>query len=176
MDAGLDTGPTLLTRAWPIGAADTSGSLHAALATLGAEALIEALDGLETGRLPAVAQPQLGVTYAAKIDKSEARIDWRESAEAIERRVRAFVPWPIAETTYRGEALRIHRAIALDDLAVGRSAQLAPGTVLGLRDEFLVVACGSGCLGIAELQRAGRRTLAAREFCNGIDLSAEVLA
>jgi methionyl-tRNA formyltransferase len=176
MDAGLDTGPTLLTRAWPIGAADTSGSLHAALATLGAEALIEALDGLEAGRLPAVAQPQLGVTYAAKIDKSEARIDWRESAEAIERRVRAFVPWPIAETTYRGEALRIHRAIALDDLAVGRSAQLAPGTVLGLRDEFLVVACGSGCLGIAELQRAGRRTLAAREFCNGIDLSAEVLA
>ena len=68
------------------------------------------------------------------------------------------------------------QAIALDDLAVGRSAQLAPGTVLGLRDEFLVVACGSGCLGIAELQRAGRRTLAAREFCNGIDLSAEVLA
>lgn len=176
LDAGLDTGPTLLERRVAIADDDTSATLHAKLATLGAEALLEAIDGYESGRLQPVPQPAEGVTYASKLDKSEARIDWHESAAAIERRVRAFVPWPIAETTHRGEVLRIHAARAFDDAAVARGAHHAPGAVLGLRGEFLMVACGAGCLGIARLQRAGRRVLEAREFCNGFDAVDEVFA
>ena len=186
LDAGLDTGPTLLERRVPIADDETSATLHTKLATLGAEALLEAIDGYESGRLRPVPQPTAGVSYASKLDKSEARIDWRESAIAIERRVRAFVPWPIAETTHRGEVLRIHAARAFDAAALERAAIVAPaaaratphppGTVLGLQGEFLMIACGSGYLGIARLQRAGRRVLEAREFCNGFDATDEAFA
>jgi methionyl-tRNA formyltransferase len=186
LDAGLDTGPTLLERRVPIADDETSATLHTKLATLGAEALLEAIDGYESGRLRPVPQPTAGVSYANKLDKSEARIDWRESAIAIERRVRAFVPWPITETTHRGEVLRIHAARAFDADAVDRAAIVVtapalatphpPGTVLGLQGEFLMIACGSGYLGIARIQRAGRRVLEAREFCNGFDATNEVFA
>ena len=174
LDAGLDTGPTLLERRVPIAADDTSATLHTKLATLGAAALLEAIDGYESGRLQPVSQPTEGVTYASKLDKAEARIDWHDSAIAIERRVRAFVPWPIAETTHRGEVLRIHAARAFDETA--GAAHHTPGAVLGLQGEFLMVACGTGSLGIARLQRAGRRVLEAREFCNGFDATNEVFA
>jgi methionyl-tRNA formyltransferase len=174
LDAGLDTGPTLLERRVPIAADDTSATLHTKLATLGAAALLEAIDGYESGRLQPVSQPTEGVTYASKLDKAEARIDWHDSAIAIERRVRAFVPWPIAETTHRGEVLRIHAARAFDETA--DAAHHTPGAVLGLQGEFLMVACGTGSLGIARLQRAGRRVLEAREFCNGFDATNEVFA
>lgn len=176
MDAGLDTGPTLLERRIAIRADDTSESLHATLATLGAEALLEALEGLQRGDLRPVPQRAEGATYAKKIEKSEARIDWRASAAEIDRRVRAFVPWPIAETVQGEEVLRIHAARAFDDAAVGRMPGTSAGAVLGLQGEFLMVACGEGCLGIARLQRPGRRAVGAREFCNGLDLSGEVFA
>ena len=166
MDAGLDTGPMLLQRRVAIGADVDSAALHATLAQVGAEALLETLDGLETGALAAQPQPSSGVTYAAKIDKAEARIDWQHDAIDIARRVRAFRPWPIAETTQRGEQVRIHEAVVIGDAEAGRAAGTVPGTLLGLRADRLLVACGRDCLGIGVLQRAGRRSVTAREFAN----------
>jgi len=166
MDVGLDTGPMLLQRRAAIGADVDSAALHATLAQVGAEALLETLDGLETGTLAAQPQPSSGVTYAAKIDKAEARIDWQHDAIDIARRVRAFRPWPIAETSQRGEQVRIHEAVVIGDAEAGRAAGTVPGTLLGLRADRLLVACGRDCLGIGVLQRAGRRSVTAREFAN----------
>lgn len=166
MDVGLDTGPMLLQRRVAIGADVDSAALHATLAQVGAEALLETLDGLEAGTLAAQPQPSSGVTYAAKIDKAEARIDWQHDAIDIARRVRAFRPWPIAETTQRGEQVRIHEAVVIGDAEAGRAAGTVPGTLLGLRADRLIVACGRDCLGIGVLQRAGRRSVTAREFAN----------
>ncbi|MFO0512445.1 MAG: methionyl-tRNA formyltransferase [Gammaproteobacteria bacterium] len=171
MDAGLDTGPVLLERRVTIGPDEDSPALHARLAALGAAALLEALDGIEAGTLTPQAQSAEGATYAAKLDKSEARIDWREDAAAIARRVRALRPWPVAETLLHGEQVRLHRARALPDAAApaaGAAPSAAPGALLGLEDDMLVVACGRGRLGILELQRAGRRSMTAREFANGL--------
>ena len=171
MDAGLDTGPVLLERRVTIGPDEDSPALHARLAALGAAALLEALDGIEAGTLTPQAQSAEGATYAAKLDKSEARIDWREDAAAIARRVRALRPWPVAETLLHGEQVRVHRARALPDTAApaaGAAPSAAPGALLGLEDDMLVVACGRGRLGILELQRAGRRSMTAREFANGL--------
>jgi methionyl-tRNA formyltransferase len=173
MDAGLDTGPVLLERRVTIGPEDDSASLHATLAALGAAALLEAIEGLEAGTLQAQPQPVVGATYAAKIGKAEARIDWTGDAASIARQVRAFRPWPTAETRFRGEQLRIHRARALQDDATPDGGD-APGTVLGLQDDMLVVACGRGRLGILELQRAGRRGIGAREFVQGLQAKGEV--
>jgi methionyl-tRNA formyltransferase len=168
----------LLQRECAIGPRDDTASLLAVLAALGAPALLEALAGLQSGTL--VPQPQSGegVTYASKIDKAEARIDWREAAVGIDRRVRAFRPWPVAETRWRGEQVRVHRAqpvtpepVTADDDA---SSPILPGTILGLREDLLLVACGEGCLGIRELQRAGRRSMGAREFANGLHAAGEV--
>ncbi len=122
----------------------------------------------------AAPQPPEGVTYAAKIGKSEARIDWSQPAEQVDRQVRAFKPWPVAETLLDGETLRIHAAQPLDAAAASRPAGVPPGTVLGLREAGIVVACGSGCLAIAELQRAGKRAVTAREFANGVPLEGRV--
>ena len=166
MDAGLDTGPMLLQRRVAIGADVDSAALHATLAQVGAEALLETLEGLETGTLAAQPQPSSGVTYAAKIDKAEARIDWQHDAIDIARRVRAFRPWPIAETSQRGEQVRIHEAVVIGDAEAGRAAGTVPGTLLGLRADRLLVACGRDCLGIGVLQRSGRRSVTAREFAN----------
>jgi methionyl-tRNA formyltransferase len=110
MEAGLDTGPVYAVRRVPIGERMTGGELHDALADEGAGALLEVLDAIEAGTAQAVPQPTAGVTYAAKIDKAEARIDWARSAIEIDRQVRAFNPWPIAETRFAGEQLRILRA------------------------------------------------------------------
>ncbi|MFM7432349.1 MAG: methionyl-tRNA formyltransferase [Gammaproteobacteria bacterium] len=177
MDAGLDTGPILLQRELPISLTDDTRNLLAALAALGAPALLEVLDGLEAGTVVPRPQPTLGVSHAAKIDKAEARIDWRESALTIDRRIRAFRPWPIAETTYHGEQVRIHRASVIAQGASARQVDsAAPGTILGLRDDLLLVSCGKDFLGIAELQRAGRRSMSAREFANGLRATGEVFA
>ena len=171
MDSGLDTGPILRQQALPIGAQMTGGELHDALAELGAGMLAPAIGDLEAGRIQPRPQPGAGVTYAAKIDKSEALIDWSEAADAIARRVRAFNPWPVAETRLAGEQLRIWRAVPLDATAVGA----APGTVLGLVDGRLRVATGLGVLAIEELQGAGRRVVGARDFANARALTGEKL-
>ena len=170
MEAGLDTGPVLLARRLPITDDATSAQLHDQLAALGAAALLEALDLIETGRATFSPQPEEGVTYAAKIEKAEARMDFRRSALELDRQVRAFNPWPIAETTFAGEVLRVHRARALAE-----DTGAVPGTVLGLGAEGLRVAAGQGVLALQQLQRSGRKPVTAREFCNGLDLTGQVL-
>jgi methionyl-tRNA formyltransferase len=165
MDAGLDTGAILLQRTLAIDPEATSGTLHDQLAGLGATALLEAVAALEDGSAHPHAQPAAGATYAAKVEKAEARIDWRRSAVEIERQVRAFNPWPIAETRASGEQLRIFSARAVDT-----AGDEPPGTVLALRQEALVVRCGAGSLAITELQRPGRKRLPARDFLKAGDL------
>jgi methionyl-tRNA formyltransferase len=167
LDAGLDTGPMLIARRRPIGAHDTAGDLHDALAELGAAALVEALDGLAAGTLKSRPQPADGVTYAPKIDKSEAPLHWSATAIQLDRQIRAFNPWPIAETRFAGESLRVLRAQVADS----RSADAAPGTLLGLADDGLHVACGEGVLTVRELQRAGKRPVSARDFANAVRLA-----
>ena len=167
LDEGLDTGPVLLERRRPIGLHDTAGELHDALAELGAAALLEAIDGLTTGTLLPRAQPVEGVTYAAKIEKSEAGIDWNEEAVQLDRKIRAFNPWPVAETRLAGESLRLLRA----EVADARAREAQPGTVLGLVDDGLRVACGTGVLAVSELQRAGKRPVSARDFANATRLA-----
>jgi methionyl-tRNA formyltransferase len=167
MDAGLDTGAILLQRAVAIDPEATSGVLHDRLAGLGATALLDTLAALESGSARPHAQSATGVTYAAKIEKSEARIDWRHSAVEIERQVRAFNPWPIAETRVEDQQLRVFSARALP--AAGDDP---PGTILALGHDGIVVRCGAGSLAIRELQRPGRKRLPARDFLNAGDLAA----
>jgi methionyl-tRNA formyltransferase len=163
MDEGLDTGAILAEKRVAIGARDSSATLHATLATLGAQTLLEVLEGLSAGTLHARAQPQAGATYAAKISKAEAHINWDAAATVISAQVRAFNPWPVAETIFADEQLRIHDAYAPPGEAAPGAA---PGTWLGLAGEALRVACGVGELHVTQLQRAGRKVLAAREFVN----------
>jgi methionyl-tRNA formyltransferase len=167
MDAGLDTGPVYLTRTIRIEPDDTAGRLHDKLAALGAQCIVEALPALEAGDLRAVPQPAEGVTYAHKIQKQEAVIDWSQEASQIERQVRAFNPQPGASTTLRGQQLRVWRARALECPAAP-----PPGRVVETADGGIVVACGSGTVAIEELQRAGAKRLSAAEFLRGVSLSA----
>src|SRR5690349_9715195 len=164
MEAGLDTGPVLIERRHPIGIHDTAGDLHDALSELGASALLEAIDALVDGTAAPRTQPAEGVTYASKLEKSEAVIDWSKGATEIDRRVRAFNPWPIAETRFAGESLRILRA----RIARNSGNDTAPGTLLGIADDGLHVACGEGVLAVRELQRAGKRPVSARDFANAV--------
>jgi len=175
MDAGLDTGPILMQRTIPIERSAVSGELTAALARLGAETLRAALGELAAGRLAPRAQPAVGATYAPKIEKSEAPIDWHASALEIERRVRAFNPWPVAETRLAGESLRILRARAEPpEASAGAAARVsaAAGTIVEVGPESIVIRCGSGLLAITELQRPGRKALPAKEFLRAVRLSA----
>ena len=164
LDAGLDTGPVLLERRRPIGTHDTAGDLHDSLAELGAAALMEALEGIAAGTLKARAQPADGASYAPKIDKAEAPLDWTASAIRLDRQVRAFNPWPIAETRFGSESLRVLQA----RVAEGAGHDAAPGTLLGLAEDGLHVACGEGVLSVRELQRPGKRPVSARDFANAV--------
>lgn len=167
MDEGLDTGPVLLTRESAIGARDTGGSLTRTLAALGAEALIEALAGVAAGTLEARPQPLEGATYAAKIGKSEAQIDWSHDAASIERQVRAFDPWPVAETTLGGQRLRIRSA---ENEPVRDAKITDTGTIVAVRDGIMVVQCRQGLLGIRRVQKPGGRVLEVSEFAHNLDL------
>jgi methionyl-tRNA formyltransferase len=167
LDEGLDTGPVLLERRRPIGLRDTAGDLHDALSELGAAALLEAIDGLITGELLPRAQSTEGVTSAAKIQKGEARIEWSAPAVQIDRKVRAFNPWPVAETHLAGEGVRLLRSSVAD----AQAREAAPGTLLGLADDGLRIACGEGVLAVSELQRAGKRPVSARDFANAVRLA-----
>lgn len=160
MDAGLDTGPVLARRIVAIQADDDAGTLHDKLADTGTEAMLETLQRLERGEVRAIPQPSQGVTYAAKIDKEETRIDWARPAVELERKVRAFRPAPGAATHLDGEVLKIWRAGV-----VRGSGQ--PGQVLEA-GEVLRVACGDQALAIEELQRAGARRMTASEFLRGL--------
>ena len=161
MDAGLDTGPMLLVRETAIGPRETAGSLHERLAALGAEAIVAAIDDWRADRLRAVPQPDQGVTYAAKIRKEEARIDWAGPAVSIERQVRAFNPWPVAETRWGDRQLRIWEAAAYLAPSIG-----APGEVLRADAGKILVGTGEGTLGLLRVQLEGRRPMSAGEFLN----------
>lgn len=166
MDEGLDTGDMLLRERVAIEPADTTASLHDKLAALGGRLVVEALELAACGGLAPVPQPAEGVTYAHKIDKAEAAIDWRLGADAIERRIRAFDPFPGAVAQIRGEPLKIWRAHALMQ---GRGS-VPPGTIVAVDEHGIGVACGQGRLEIRELQRAGGKRLQAREFLRGFAL------
>jgi methionyl-tRNA formyltransferase len=188
MDVGLDTGPMLLRTEVAIGPNETGGSLHDRLSVLGGAALIEALEGHAAGTLRAIPQPADGVTYAAKLEKAEALIDWTRDATEIERQVRAFNPWPIAETRLDGEQLRIFEARAgehaLQQTVVSHAASAAgpitedhprqpadPGTISAVSDDALVVQCGRGQLALRQLQRPGRRVVPAADLARGLHLT-----
>ena len=166
MAAGLDTGPMLNSRTTRIGPTDTAKTLHDRLAEMGAELICESLDDFSHGRIREVAQPAAGVTYAAKIEKSEALIQWQQSAEQIHRQIRAFNPWPMAETRFKGEQLRIWDAEPIEAPALSGAA-MPPGTALSATREGIDVVCGSGILRILRLQLAGRKPLPAAEFLRG---------
>jgi len=163
MDAGLDTGPVLAEQALRIESVDTAGSLHDRLAAAGAVLLLETLQRLETGGAQAQAQSADGISYAAKLSKSEARIDWHGDAAQIDRQIRAFNPWPVAETLLHGQPVKLLFSRVPQDAGPSGGA---PGTVLGLKDDGLRVACARGVVELLELQRAGRRPVSAREFLN----------
>ena len=177
MDAGLDTGPMLLQRSTRIGPDETSADLHGRLATLGADAVLAVIDELASGTATPQAQPADGVTYAAKIDKAEGLIDWSGDAAAIARQVRAFNPWPMAETRYAGEPLRI-LAVRCDaagsDINLPESGIIDPslnqsGSIFGLEHDAMRVRCGRGSLLVTQVQRPGKRPVLAREFVAAAD-------
>jgi methionyl-tRNA formyltransferase len=161
MATGLDTGPMLARRETPIGTHDTGQSLHDRLAGMGAALIGDSLAALHAGTAQEVEQPTEGVTYATKLNKSEARIDWQRDCRDIGRQVRAFNPWPIAETRLGGEQLRIWEA---EPLLETRDAASDPGTVRSAGAEGIDVACGLGLLRIKRLQLAGRKALASADF------------
>jgi methionyl-tRNA formyltransferase len=159
MEAGLDTGPMLLKVTTTITAEDTGGSLHDRLATLGSQAVVEAVTKLAAGELRGEVQDDSLATYAHKLNKDEARLDWSRPAVELERLVRAFNPWPICHSTLNGEALKIHAA----QLGEGQGA---PGSVLAADRSGLTVACGEGALRLTRLQLPGGKPLSFADLYN----------
>ena len=165
MDEGLDTGPMLLAERTPISAADSAEAVHDRLAELGARLIVSTLDGLMRNTIDPVPQPADGVTYAHKLGKEEGALDWRRPAAELERKVRAFHPWPGTWFEFNGERIKV--------LAAGLAlAAGAPGTLAVGRDGFPVVACGVGGLRFLQLQRPGRSAQPADAFLRGFALTA----
>ncbi len=163
MDAGLDTGDILLQRSCPILADDTAGTLHDRLARLGAECLLETLPPLFNGRLKPRPQEHSQATYARKISKSEARIDWSRPAQEIERRIRAFNPAPVAHTRLNGVEMRIWEA----EVVNGQGDGVPPGSVVTCSGDGIVVTTGDQLLRLRRLQLPGKRPCSVRDFLNG---------
>ena len=162
MEKGLDTGPVLLAQAIDIGPAETGGQLHDRLSELGARVLGDALGLLRaTIQLPPHPQPEDGATYAHKLDKAEARLDWSLPATTLANKVRAFNPWPMADAMLLGERVRIHGAVALDEAHGAR-----PGEVLRSGRDGIDIACGDGVLRIRVLQRDGGKAITAADYVN----------
>ncbi|SDH35309.1 methionyl-tRNA formyltransferase [Pseudomonas benzenivorans] len=159
MEAGLDTGPMLLKVGTPIGADDTGGSLHDRLASLGPQAVLQAIAGLAAGALAGEVQDDSLATYAHKLNKDEARLDWTRPASELERLIRAFNPWPICHSTLDGAPLKVLAAQLAD-------GQGRPGQILAASKDGLSVACGSGALRLTRLQLPGGKPLAFADLYN----------
>jgi len=162
MEAGLDTGPVLLRQSTAITSIDTGGSLHDRLAMLGAQVLSDGLGLLRAGLKPvAKPQPTTGMSYAAKLEKKHARLDWNQPATLLARKVRAFHPWPVAEALLADERLRIHAATALD-----HSVTAPAGTIIHASAEGIDIACQSGVLRLNRIQREGGRAISVADYLN----------
>ncbi len=157
MDEGLDTGPMLLIEKTPITGATTGESLHDTLSEMGGRMIVDALDRVANGSLPPIPQPEEGVTYAKKLTRDEARIDWRDPADALERKLRAFTPWPGSWFDLDGQRIKLLEARVVDGGG-------PPGTTL---DDRLTVACGEGALRLLRLQRQGKSPMEAADFLRG---------
>jgi len=168
MDAGLDTGDMLLKETLVIGAADTTARLHDPLADLGGRMVVRALALADCGGLQPVKQPAAGVTYAHKIEKAEALIDWSQPAEVIGRRIRAFNPFPGAQGRLNGETLKLW-SYELDSYL--GTKDVGCGTILSANSDGVRVACGEGVLRLTELQRAGGKRLPAADFLRGFSIT-----
>ncbi len=170
MDEGLDTGPMLAWRATPIQSADTAQSVHDRLARMGAELLIQTLPDWVAHQISPLPQNNKQVTYACKLEKIEAEIDWSRPASEIVRHIQAFNLWPVARTRWRGETMKV-----LDARAIDQPANLPPGTLIVETRQGIDVATGHGVLRILRLQLPGRRPQAAVDFINGYQLGREPL-
>ena len=168
MDAGLDTGAMLMERRCPISSSDTGSSLHDQLASLGAQILNEGVELIGQGKQGPKAQPALGISYAEKLNKAEARIDWQLPAEQLSRQVRAFNPWPVAETLLGDKRVRIWRAHAEPG-----ACEAAPGSILSSDKQAIRVATGDGILAITQLQWPGGRAMDADTARHGHELDGQ---
>jgi methionyl-tRNA formyltransferase len=164
MDEGLDTGDMLLKKNCAITAEDTAQTLHDKLAELGAQAIIEALQQLERVELLPQKQDSQQATYAAKLSKTEAQMDWMQSAEQLERAVRGYFPFPVAQTHFGETPIKILRA----SIKEGKSA--IPGTVIGETKDYILVACGKGALALEVLQKPGGKALPVAQFVQGFPI------
>lgn len=167
MDEGLDTGPMLHVLACPITPDDTGGSLHDKLAPLGAKALMEALPGIADGSIQPVPQENEGAVYATKLDKAEATLEWERAAAELIRQIRAFNPWPVAQTRYNDVVVRIWDA-TLMETCTGTSGQ-----VVQANKDGILVAAGSGGVNITRLQMPGKKPVSAADFLNGHSVEGE---
>jgi methionyl-tRNA formyltransferase len=164
MNEGLDTGPLLMQAKVRIAADDTAQTLHDKLAQKAGEVIVLALRGLKRGELRPYPQPQEGASYAGKLKKTDAQIDWQKAAIQVERSVRAFNPAPGAYTTLNGQSLKIWKA-QLEECLHGK-----PGTIISVDENSIIVACGTGAVRIKEVQKAGGRRLPVEKFLQGFAL------
>lgn len=171
MEAGLDTGPIYLRKRIPLGGDETGGSLHDKLAELGATALMEALPGIATGHLAPEPQDDSLATYAKKLTKEEAWVDWARTAVELDRTIRAFAPWPVAQTRAGETVLRLWGS----ELPGGHASSTAAGRVLREGKDGIDVATGNGVLRITRVQPPGKRPMSAADFLNAHSLEGEVL-
>ena len=167
MEAGLDTGDMLVTERVVIAPSDTTGSLHDRLAVLGGRLIVEALEIAACGGFRPAKQPEEGVTYAHKIEKAEAAVDWSQPAEAIARRIRAFDPFPGASSVLQGETIKLW---AGEPVEAAPSGEALPGRIESVSPEGVDVHCGQGVLRLTQLQRAGGKRLPVADFLRGFDL------
>jgi len=175
MDVGLDTGPVYCAEKLPIGAHESAGELHERLALLGGQLLARTIDPILEHKLMPVAQSSEGVTYAGRINKSDGQIDWTKSAVDIDHSIRAYNPWPVAQTSFAGEQLRCWSARVAESSPDEAEQSREPGAVLGTNDAGIAVQTGRGVLVLTEVQAPGRKRIAAFDFARAHSLANVIL-